>query len=118
MHTSHVSSNICWKSLVRACEVAPDLVQLMTDKWEDFMCCDCWFVLHLLFDSSSSISGVAESVAGWSVAGGGYRNWHMWRHWLLGLVGRLEKWLELYLVPGCRMAPGVGKETVVKTYVQ
>ena len=99
--------------MVRACEVAPVLVQLLPEKCR---CCSFLFLLTLLFDLYASESEVDASVACWSVAGGGY--WiHLWRHWLLGLVGRLAQWLDMDLVLGCRLAPGVGKEMVVHTYV-
>ena len=104
VHTSRVSSNICWQSLVRACEVALVLVQVLP---VECGCCGFLFVLPLIFGSSESESSVAASVACWSEAGGGY--WiHLWRHWLLGLVGRLAQWLELDLVLGCILDPGGG----------
>ena len=67
-----------------------------------------FFFLPLPSDCSESLSEVASSVACWSVSGGGYRI-HLWRNWLLGLVGRLTQWLELDFVLGCRLAPEVGK---------
>ena len=111
VHTYHVSRNICWKSLVRACEVAPVLFQLLPGECR---CCGCLLVLPLLFGLSVSESAVAASVACWSVSGGGY--WiHLWQHWLLGLVGWLVRWLELDFVLGHILTPGVGKEMVVQT---
>ena len=105
VNTSCVSSNIYWQSLVRACEVAHILVQLLTGECG---CCGCLFVLLLLFGLSTSESEVAASFACWSVSGGGY--WiHLWQHWILGLVGWLAQWLGLDLVLGCILAPGVGK---------
>ena len=114
VHTSRVSSNIIWKILVRACEVSSVLVQLLPGKYGY---CGCLFVPPLLFGLSASESEVAASVACWSVSVGGYCT-DMWRNWRLGLVVRLERWLDLDLVLGCILNPGVGKEMVVQTFVQ
>ena len=54
--------------MVRACEVAPVLVQLMSVEWG---CCGFFFFLPLPFDCSESLSEVAASVACWSLSGGG-----------------------------------------------
>ena len=72
------------------------------------------FSLPLLFGFSSPESAVAASVAFWLVAGGvGY--WiHLWWHCLLVLVRRLLQWLELYLVLGCILSPGVSNEMVIQ----
>ena len=92
----------------------PVLVQLLPGKYGY---CGYLFVLPLLFGLFDSESAVDASVACWSVAGGGY--WiHMWRHWLLVLVGRLAQWLDLDLVLGFILYPGVGKEMVVQICVQ
>ena len=69
VNTSCVSSNICWQSMVRACEVAPVLVQLMPG---EYGCCGCLFVPPFLFGLSASESAVAASVECWSVARDGY----------------------------------------------
>ena len=53
---------------MRACKVAPLLVQLLPTYCG---CCGCLFFLPLLFGPSSYESSVAVSVACWSVAGGG-----------------------------------------------
>ena len=60
---------------------------------------------------------LAASVAFWLVAGGGYCM-HLWWHWLLGLVGRLVWWLDMYLLLGCILSPGVNNEMVVHKCVQ
>ena len=67
VHTYRVYINIFWRSMVRACEVAPVLVQLLPGECG---CCGCLFVLPLLVGSSASESVVSASVACWSVAGG------------------------------------------------
>ena len=115
VHTSCVSINICCKSLIRACEVASVLVKFLSAKCG---CCSCLFLVPLLSDSSASISAVSASVSCWSVARGVYWINHMWRHWLLGLVGQLAQLLDLDLVLRCRLAPGAGKEMVFHTCVQ
>ena len=115
VHTSCVSINICCKSLIRACEVASVLVKFLSAKCG---CCSCLFLVPLLSDSSASVSAVSASVSCWSVARGVYWINHMWRHWLLGLVGQLAQLLDLDLVLRCRLAPGAGKEMVFHTCVQ
>ena len=74
--------------------------------------------LPLVFYLSISVSAVAACVACWSLSGWGYWIRHMWRHWLLGLVGWLSQWLDLDLVSGCRLDPRLGKEMLGQTYVQ
>ena len=75
------------------------------------------FFLTLLFGLSASESEVAVYISCWSVDAGGY--WiHLWRHLLLGLVGRLKQWLELDLVLGCIQDPELGKEMVFQTCVR
>ena len=107
VHPSSAPRNIFWKSLVRACEIAPVLVQFLTGKCR---CCCCLFVLPLLF-------GFSAYIACWSVAGGWY--WiHLLRHWLLVLVGRFSWWLDLDLMLVCILDPGVGKDMVVQTCVR
>ena len=115
VHNFHVSRNVCWKSLVRYCEVAPVLVQLLPG---ESGCCGWLFVLPILFILSAYIWAVDASVACWSLSGGRYWIHNLWLNWLLGLVGRLSRWLELYLVPGSRLVPGVGKEMAVQTCVR
>ena len=107
VHPSSAPRNIFWKSLVRACEIAPVLVQFLTGKCR---CCCCLFVLPLLF-------GFSAYIACWSVAGGWYWT-HMWQHWRLWLVGRLARWFDMDLLLRFIMAPGVVKEMIVQTCVQ
>ena len=90
MNTSHVFRNMFLQSLLRGHEVAPVLVQLLPGEWEEDGCCGFWFFLTLLFGLSTSVSEVSVYVACCSVAEVGYWIRHIWKHWLLGQVGRLE----------------------------